>query len=417
MAKNIYLERYAYPKTFISTPPSQQMGIIVTIPCYNEPNLLSSLQSLYACDLPQCHVEVIVVINDGEQTSENIKQQNFDTFEEAKTWVKHKNTDALRFHMIYADNLPNKHAGVGLARKIAMDEAVKRFENISKKNGIIACYDADSQCDSNYLVALENHFNNHPKTPGCSIYFEHPLEGDLPQSNYEAIVDYELFLRYYTNALKFAQLPYAFQTIGSSMAVRSNAYQKQGGMNKRHAGEDFYFLHKIIALGSFTELKSTRIIPSPRQSDRVPFGTGRAVNEWLKSNSLDTYNPKTFIDLKVFTSLIEQFYLADKEEAITLIAKCSKAIQKFLSKHDFEHHLSEIKAKSGNISIFKNHFFGWFNAFQVLKYVHYCRDHYYSNISIQKASEWLFYTLDQPSAQNAKASLLAFRKLDNPEKQ
>ena len=48
-----------------------------------------------------------------------------------------------------------------LARKIAMDEAVRRFDQIGHTKGIIACFDADSLCDDNYLIELEEHFINH----------------------------------------------------------------------------------------------------------------------------------------------------------------------------------------------------------------------------------------------------------------
>ena len=75
------------------------------------------------------------------------------------------------------------------------------------------------------------------------------------------IAAYELHLRYYTHGLRFSNLPYSFQTVGSAMAVRCSAYQKQGGMNKRKAGEDFYFIQKIIALGGYSELNSTTVFP------------------------------------------------------------------------------------------------------------------------------------------------------------
>src|SRR4029434_9989987 len=98
---------------------------------------------------------------------------------------------------------------------------------------------------------------------------------------YKAIAAYELHLRYYLQALRTAGFPHGYHTIGSSMAVRARTYMEQGGMNRRQAGEDFYFLHKLIPLGGFTELNSTTVYPLPRPSNRVPFGTGRAVSEWL----------------------------------------------------------------------------------------------------------------------------------------
>ena len=55
-------------------------------------------------------------------------------------------------------------------------------------------------------------------------------------------------------------------------------------------------------MGNFTELNTTTVIPSPRVSDRVPFGTGKAVGEIVSADqrSLETYNFKIFVELKEF---------------------------------------------------------------------------------------------------------------------
>ena len=88
-----------------------------------------------------------------------------------------------------------------------------------------------------------------------------------------------------------ALFPFAFHTIGSSMAVRASSYMRQGGMNKRKAGEDFYFQQKIIPLCGFTECNSTVVYPSPRPSYRVPFGTGRAMLGYLQNGEVLTWVP------------------------------------------------------------------------------------------------------------------------------
>ena len=396
----------------MQSKPSDDLGIIVTIPCYNEPELISSLESLLQCEQPSCSVEIIVVINQGEHAIISIHTQNELTFQNAKSWAQNHSTLKKQFHVIWAKDLPKKHAGVGLARKIAMDEAVKRFEYINNPHGIIACYDADSLCDKNYLTALEKHFRKNPKTPGCAIYYEHPLSGPLPQENYRAIIDYELFLRYYTNALGFAGLPYAYQTVGSSMAVVSEAYQKQGGMNRRHAGEDFYFLHKIIALGNFTELNSTRIIPSARQSDRVPFGTGKAVNDWIKSEELVTYHPNIFKDLKKFVYIITTSNYETERDFVEQFDSYPESIKEFLLENDFKNHIGRILKNSSSHNTFLSNFFGWFNAFFVLKYIHFARDHYYPNIPIVEAARWLGNELGLEQLDNPKDCLEAFRLHD-----
>ena len=265
---NSYLEKHRFCERQLEDPVSPDTNIIVVIPCYNEPALLKTLQSLLDCEKISCGVEIIVVINSGEQDLENVLKQNQKTFDEAVEWIRNLSPtltfpkgEGKTFHLIQIKNLPKKHAGVGLARKIGMDEAVARFEDISKPEGVVICLDADCTVEKNYLTEIEKHFQQHPKATGCSIYFEHPVEGnEFEQKNYSGIINYELFLRYYNRALHYCDFPYAFHTIGSSMAVRNKIYQKQGGMNRRKAGEDFYFLHKIFPLGNFNELHVLNLI-------------------------------------------------------------------------------------------------------------------------------------------------------------
>jgi hypothetical protein len=59
---NYYLNRYSVREELITKIPNDNLGIVVVIPCCNEPDLTASLQSLYACAKPICNVEVIVVM-------------------------------------------------------------------------------------------------------------------------------------------------------------------------------------------------------------------------------------------------------------------------------------------------------------------------------------------------------------------
>ena len=83
---------------------------------------------------------------------------------------------------------------------------------------------------------------------GVSIAYAHRLEeADMTVQAREAIMKYELYLRYYRLALEYTGHPHAYHCIGSAFAVRTLDYVAQGGMNKRQAGEDFYFLQKLIS--------------------------------------------------------------------------------------------------------------------------------------------------------------------------
>lgn len=393
---NFYLQRYGFQGPFIETSPHPTLNLIIVIPCFNETDLIGSLLDLYHAQLPKNAVEVIVVINAGETTDIAIKAQNESTYHAVKKWISHHQKEGFVVHVLLKNDLPKKHAGVGLARKIGMDEAVYRFE-LLERDGIIVCFDADSKCDSNYLTALEDHFEQHAKTPGCSVYFEHPLEGDdFPDEVYQGIINYELHLRYYNQALKFCGLPYAFHTVGSSMAVRSSAYQKQGGMNKRKAGEDFYFLHKIIELGNFTELKSSCVIPSPRISDRVPFGTGKAIGDWVAKNSTAyfTYNFESFQLIQCFVAIIPRLY---REELVAIEFLKNEdhksALFAYLTAQKFEIALAEIRGNSKTKEAFIKRFFKWFDAFQVLKLVHFLRDNTVGNSRIEVATSQFLSTI------------------------
>lgn len=379
-SQSFYLSKYGDGTPRIASPMRPGTELIVTIPCHNEPNLNDSLLSLSANDDPGCMVEVIVVINAPENAADHILVQNVSS-KMASLDLKKRLPPWMELHVLEENSLPKKHAGVGLARKIAMDEASWRFENAQEENGIIVCYDADSLCDSNYLRELKNHFDNHKKTPGCSIRYEHPLAGTtFSAALYLGIAQYELHLRYYTMQQKWLNLPYAFQTVGSSMAVRWKAYQLEGGMNKRKAGEDFYFLQKIITRGGFSELVSTRVIPSPRSSDRVPFGTGKAVQEYLDKNGeeLTTYNPRSFEDLKLFlvNALCEQM----NEDAFP------ESIKSYFSTTNWDEAKKEIRANSSSQKAFVKRFYRWFNAFRLMKYLHFSRDNFHANLPISVAA-------------------------------
>ena len=380
--------------------------MVVVIPCHNEPNLLGALEDLWRCDRPKSAVEVIVVINSGEGASTEVQERNLQTLKEAAFWSREDCDQAFRIHLLHFPNLPRKHAGVGLARKIGMDEALRRFDAVGRLDGVIACFDADSGCDANYLIELERYFAQQPRSPGCSVFFEHPLEGKEDPKVYEAIILYELHLRYYVQALRFTGFPHAYHTIGSSMAVRADAYMKQGGMNKRQAGEDFYFLHKIIPLGNFGELNTTRVIPSPRPSDRVPFGTGRAVRDYLETGKFETYPMQAFRDLKGFFHAVN----AINENRLQAELQTDAPLRDFLERQKFADAIAEIRKNTSSAEAFRKRFFRWFDGFMAMKYIHFARDTAYRSDDIVRAASELL-TISPDSQSTARELLFRFRQL------
>ena len=375
-----YFERFGFSEQQIAEPPPADLQTVVVIPCFNEPDLPGTLQSLLQCERPAGAVEVIVVINSSADASAEILKQNRCTCEEAIVWSRKHSDSRLRFHILHRADLPPRDAGVGLARKIGMDEAIRRFDAAaSLPDGVIAGLDADCSCASNYLCAIENHFQQDPETRGCSIYFEHPLRGPLPREIYQAVSAYELHLRYYVEALRHVRFPHAFHTIGSCMAVRAPVYIEQGGMNKRQAGEDFYFLHKIIPLGGFTDLTGTTVYPSPRSSTRVPFGTGKAVNVAMAGKERTTYPLEAFLDLGAFLEAANNETLGETPPRLA----------PFLETHRFHEVVGEIRQNTASPAAFRKRFFRWFDGFMAMKMIHFLRDQSYSERGVYEEAERL----------------------------
>jgi hypothetical protein len=407
---DVYFQKQPLYKRLIDEEPAADLGLIIIIPAYNENNLTEALEGLCCCEMPAYSAEVLVLINYPDNCCVEIEKFHQKQYELLMQWEKFKNCKGLNFHFIIKQ-LPLKDAGVGLARKILMDEACFRFNLNNNAKGIIASFDADCKVDGNYLISIEQLFKKNQKLNGCSIYFEHLIEGDAySKFQYLAITKYELHLRYYIEALRYAGFPYSFHTIGSCFAVKADAYVKQGGMNKRKAGEDYYFLQKIIALGNFTELNTTRVIPSLRLSNRVPFGTGAALNKMMLANNIEyfTFNPQAFVQIKLLFSKIEKLYKANKNEIVIYTSDLHIALQNFLYKNKALEKINEINGNSNSLASFKKRFFNWFNGLMILQFLNDSHNSEFNKIRIEEACLSLLMKNEMQFNNNNAVQLLKF---------
>ncbi len=384
---NRYLLKHAFFQPQITTTPEENLEVVVVIPGFNEPDILGILNSLADCDAPHCSVEILVVINSGENPDHEVLQMNEGRKNDVRKFSADLKIDWLRCYMIEADDLPKRHAGVGLARKIGMDEAVNRFETVNNHDGIILNVDADCKVDKTYFTEARRIFRDNPENKSGVFYYEHPVNGPESAELYQAIVSYELYLRYYITGLRFAGYPFAYQTLGSCMAVRSSVYQSQGGMNRRKAGEDFYFLHKLMPLGGFVEINGTCVRPSPRVSDRVPFGTGKAVGDYLSTQPehYPVYAPETFVELKQLFETLNELQLEDLQPDIKLKKSISE-IGDYLQHINFTQALAEMRTNCTTQRSFSKRLWSWFDGLKVLKLVHHLRDSKFQATAILDAA-------------------------------
>ena len=413
-----------YETRFQTTPaslpyPVVPPGMCVCIPVYAEPDLIITLESLHQCELPECHIEVLLLFNkDSRMTSDEFMLHD-QSWSEVNEWVRHPDhqKQGLTFIPIYISETPVRKGGVGWARKLAMDEAARRME----QHGVILCLDADCKVEINYLETVYNYYVQNKNCDAASIYFEHDLE-DLLDDELNAITQYELHLRYLVHAIRWTGHPFSYHTVGSAMAVRRGAYLAQGGMNTKQAGEDFYFLQKFIEAGSFHEIKTTTVYPSTRMSLRVPFGTGKAMTKLLSSN--DEW-PTT--DLEVFREIKPLF--AEVDQVRTLFAnyeieqvksfffesvKLKPAIIAFLAAINFFEEVSSIARQTTNKANFRKRFFRFFNLFMMIRYMHFTARNYYPDPGVYQPAVSLLSELEIsiPLTVTPKELLKKYRQLD-----
>jgi hypothetical protein len=410
-----WLESGTLFPVLINEATGSETGIIIVVPAYDEPFITEMLDSLALCRKPVCGTEVIIILNASAKASEESLRNNNRSYNEIEAWKK-RNESFFRVFVVNLGKPEIKGWGVGLARKTGMDEAAKRFDSINRPEGVIANLDADCLVQENYLVSLENELLKRKERKACSIYFEHPVSGDrYPAAVYQSVYQYELHLRYYIQALAFAGFPNIFHTVGSSIAVKSLSYIKAGGMNRRQAGEDFYFVQKLIPAGGYFSLNSTTVFPSPRTSERVPFGTGAAVGKMVLNNEkvLLTYNPQAFRDLSLFVGATGKFYTCNQEEMRDIFQYFPGSLKSFLGIEEWISGISEVKNNTSGLSSFSKRFFEWFNMFKIVKYLNFSHKSIFEKVPVNDAAEeLLIYKNIDPLIGRAAGLLEFYRKME-----
>jgi len=403
---NQYFNRFPFRKINIALEPSNDLKIIVVIPSYNEKNIQPTIDSLFLKqDDFSFNVEVIVLINNSESEIEEIKEQNLLTLKKlqnlSKTYIKSN----MHLVPVLIGDLDSKHAGVGWARKLGMDLATQRFRTINF-NGTIVGLDADTVVESNYFNSIYSFFLNNNYN-AASIHFEHPISGDsFSDIHFKQIIYYELHLRYYKNSLKYSNLPYSFHTIGSAFALTASAYARQGGMNRRKAGEDFYFINKLIKGEIFGEINDTKVIPSSRVSNRVPFGTGRAILEGLNAQK-DLSLTYDFQSFEIIYSWINRIENKDFK-----YGNFPEILKAYIGEEIWiKHHTMMLNNTNSHKSYLKL-FYNIFDAFWMLKFIHFLRDNYYPNTSLLDNTNALLIKMGYPIMGSITSQLGFFRKLD-----
>ncbi|MDA3886050.1 MAG: glycosyltransferase family 2 protein [Candidatus Delongbacteria bacterium] len=192
-----------------------------------------------------------------------------------------------------------KKKGVGFARQVLFEAIEKQAAD----EDIVISLDADTRIPKDYILSITKTFKKNRKALLLTNPYYHELSGE--ESIDRAILHYELYMRYYMlNLLKIGSV-YSFAALGSAIAFKISGYRKINGITPKEAGEDYYFVNRMKKAGNIIISNTEVVKPSPRASDRVPFGTGPAVIKGISGN----WESYPFYDVEAFQRIGKTYTL------------------------------------------------------------------------------------------------------------
>jgi hypothetical protein len=317
--------------------------------------------------------------------------------------------------------LPSK-GGVGHARKTGADLAAYLIHQRRVHSPWIHCTDADVRLPRRYFTCSTALSDTAVQDTAALVYpFRHGIVednmigkeggGEIPNIQRQKIMQltrlYEYSLRYYVAGLSFAHSPYAFHTIGSTIAVNAVHYAKVRGFPRRQAGEDFYLLNKLAKVGSIMQLSAETdcgpIDIAARLSDRVPFGTGAAVGRIMEfedpAREFLLYHPAVFGLLRSWLGSLPAFWQSRSSDIGAILSQEPVTDQQGgLSNHspmDLQALIGGLEESGATQALqhafrqskdaiqFNRQIHTWFDAFRTLKLIHHLRDHHLPSISFE----------------------------------
>lgn len=142
-------------------------------------------------------------------------------------------------------------------------------------------------------------------------------------------------------------------------------------MNKRQAGEDFWFMRKILPAGGFFHNNISGVFASARVSTRVPFGTGRSVLEIISSTgeTMDLPDITAFDDLKKLWDGAYSLYKKDSREIGHFYEQLPYNIKEFTATEKFIGSVLNVSANTASPASFARRYFITFDLLYGIRYL------------------------------------------------
>lgn len=382
-----YLSRYAEPEArqsdFHNQAPDQFDHVLV-IPAYSETlaEVTRTWQALEGNFL------VIVVVNSPEPDEA--------TEQLAQDLAKESLPNVMVIDRFSESRRIPPRQGVGLARKVGCDVALSLIAAGVVRDSWIFTTDADVTLPADYFEIPKRLLS---KSAAAVFPFRHVAEAAYA----DACQAYELSMLYYAAGIRWAESKYAYTTIGSTLAFSANHYAGVRGFPKRNTGEDFYLLNKLRKSAPITSLEGPIITISGRVSERVPIGTGRAIEKINASGETASIeHPDCYVALKEVLS-----WMKDLAARQTVTPKPQdRTSEQILDAFGFFEHYENKRAQSPSQAVMEKHLTDWFDALKTRQFIHRARDLQYGLVPITDPGPIPF----APSATNIEMLHRACRK-------
>jgi len=405
-----YLANYAEPESSCAPPSDRRYQNVVVVPAFDEsPSFLDTL-------LPagSAHTLWVVVVNCSESKNASeiqrtrylasaLAQGNDKLPWPGMTIRSTRHGDVVVIERCSEGRMLPPQQGVGLARKIGCDVALAWQRQGSIQSPWMHCTDADVTLPKTYFAAARDLDLRKDVAALCYPFWH---QCDAASVTGRSLALYEMSLRYYVLGLRWAGSKYAYHSIGSTMAVRFDAYLQVRGIPKREAGEDFYLLGKVAKLGAIVTPESEPILIAQRDSARTPFGTGPATasicEQLLEGRPFTVYNPRSFALVREWLEVLDAY--AESCD-LTLLDKLSHETLRKALPLDSEKHLRTAATQCKTAKVRSNRLHTWFDGFRTLKLVHALRDHGLEDIPWKEAVDSAPFVPEPQEGESLRACL------------
>ncbi|MBD2721440.1 glycosyltransferase [Hymenobacter armeniacus] len=261
-------------------PPAPGLQASIIIPAKDEAaNLPATLAALAAQvdllghALPRDSFEVIILANNcTDKTAAVVRRQ------------------ALRFPQLALHVaelcLPAAKAHVGRARRLLMDAACARLEQVGRLHGVIASTDADTRVAPTWLAAIQAEIGAGADAVGGRIFTEMTGPALQPLRRIQvADTAYRLLcarLEHLIDPTPADPWPRHHQHFGACLALTARAYRQVGGLPEVRFLEDEALCQALRRHDlRLRHSPAVQVLTSARRQGRVEVGLSWQLREWL----------------------------------------------------------------------------------------------------------------------------------------